>query len=75
MPLPKRRRGLLPRGPRTLVGFTLVEVPEGTCLALVESGFAALPPAVRATALSDNEGGWNAELGDLAALLAAGAAA
>lgn len=60
--------------PGTLVEFTLDEVPEGTRLTLVESGFASLPPEVQAAALADNAGGWDEELGHLAALLSAGAA-
>lgn len=60
--------------PGTLVEFTLEEGPDGTRLTLVESGFAALPPALRASALTDNEGGWDGELADLAAFLSPGVA-
>ncbi|MEZ4862533.1 MAG: SRPBCC family protein [Caldilineaceae bacterium] len=49
----------------TLVEFILEPIATGTRLRLVESGFAALPEAVRAKALADNEGGWTEELADL----------
>jgi uncharacterized protein YndB with AHSA1/START domain len=52
--------------PRTLVSFTLEEVPEGTRLTLVESGFDALPPERRARAFSDNEQGWAEQMGRIA---------
>jgi len=48
--------------PRTLVSFTLEEVPEGTRLTLVESGFDALAPARRARAFADNEQGWSEQM-------------
>lgn len=51
--------------PTTLVMFTLEEIPEGTQLTMVESGFASLPEEIRARRFSDNTSGWNAELKDL----------
>jgi uncharacterized protein YndB with AHSA1/START domain len=51
-----------PDEPMTLVTFTLDEVPEGTRLTLVESGFDALPPQRRARAFSENEGGWSEQM-------------
>jgi uncharacterized protein YndB with AHSA1/START domain len=53
-------------GITTLVEFTLEELPGGTRLRLVESGFSALPPSYRA----DNDDGWTEELGELEAYLA-----
>lgn len=53
-------------GPTTLVEFVLEEVPEGTVLHLVESGFAALPPKSR----EENDRGWDEELGHLQEYLA-----
>jgi uncharacterized protein YndB with AHSA1/START domain len=47
--------------PTTLVEFTLEEVPEGTLLTLIESGFAELPEK----SYEDNSGGWDEELGHL----------
>src|SRR5215813_12192727 len=44
--------------PTTLVVFTLEEVPGGTQLTLVESGFDRLPPSRRAKAYESNDGGW-----------------
>ena len=48
--------------PTTLVEFQLEEVPGGTRLTVVESGFEAIPPARRAQAFEANEGGWAAQL-------------
>lgn len=50
----------------TLVTFTLEEVPEGTRLTLVESGFASLPAHVRKSQLGENITGWDGELKQLA---------
>ncbi len=44
--------------PTTLVVFELQEVPGGTLLTVVESGFDLIPLARRAKAFRDNEGGW-----------------
>lgn len=48
--------------PTTLVEFMLEDVPEGTRLTIVESGFDRLPPERRAIAFRMNEGGWATEL-------------
>lgn len=48
--------------PTTLVEFRLEDVPEGTRLTLVESGFDRIPAARRETAFRMNEGGWAAQL-------------
>jgi uncharacterized protein YndB with AHSA1/START domain len=44
--------------PTTLVEFRLEEVPEGTQLTVVESGFDRIPAGRRAEAFRMNEGGW-----------------
>jgi uncharacterized protein YndB with AHSA1/START domain len=44
--------------PTTLVEFSLVEVPGGTEVIIVESGFDRIPAERRAEALRSNEGGW-----------------
>jgi uncharacterized protein YndB with AHSA1/START domain len=48
--------------PTTLVVFTLEEVPEGTLLTVVESGFEGIPLARRAEAYRGNEQGWAAQM-------------
>lgn len=48
--------------PMTLVEFTLEEVPGGTRLTIVESGFDKLPLARRAEAFRMNEGGWTEQI-------------
>ena len=48
--------------PRTLVVFELEEVPGGTLLRVVESGFDQIPLERRAKAFSDNEGGWTMQM-------------
>ena len=48
--------------PTTLVEFHLEEVPGGTRLKVVESGFAGIPVARRTSAFEANEGGWAAQL-------------
>jgi uncharacterized protein YndB with AHSA1/START domain len=48
-------------GATTLVEFALEEIPGGTRLSLVESGFARLPAESR----QENELGWDEELGHL----------
>jgi uncharacterized protein YndB with AHSA1/START domain len=50
----------------TLVTFTLEDAPEGTRLTVVESGFDALPPARREEAFRMNEGGWAAQMQNVA---------
>lgn len=52
--------------PRTLVVFELAEVPEGTMLTVVESGFDAIPAGRRAEAFRMNEGGWSAQMENVA---------
>lgn len=47
---------------RTLVTFTLDEVPEGTLLKVVESGFDRIPLERRAEAFRMNDGGWAAQV-------------
>jgi uncharacterized protein YndB with AHSA1/START domain len=49
-------------GVQTLVTFTLEEVPEGTRLTLVESGFDQVVAAVREQAWRENEGGWTIQM-------------
>jgi uncharacterized protein YndB with AHSA1/START domain len=48
--------------PTTLCEFRLEDVPEGTRLTLVESGFDALPAERRDIALRMNTKGWEAQL-------------
>ena len=48
--------------PTTLVVFELDEVPGGTRLRVVESGFAAIPAARRAEAWRGNDAGWAGQL-------------
>ena len=47
--------------PTTLVSFTLEDDGKGTRLAIVESGFDAIPESRRAKAFSMNERGWTAQ--------------
>lgn len=58
-------------GPKTLVEFRLEEIPNGTRLTLVESGFGQLGE----DSWQGNEYGWDEELGDLRAYLLEKAAA
>ena len=55
--------------PSTLVTFTLEAIDGGTRLTVLETGFAALPEAIRERSLRDNTSGWQAELDDLSAYL------
>ncbi|HYV20021.1 MAG TPA: SRPBCC family protein [Verrucomicrobiae bacterium] len=48
--------------PTTLVEFRFAEVPEGTRLTVVESGFDKIPAARRAEAFRLNSGGWAAQV-------------
>jgi uncharacterized protein YndB with AHSA1/START domain len=48
--------------PTTLVVFELKDVPEGTLLTVVESGFDQIPLARRAEAWRMNEQGWTAQM-------------
>jgi uncharacterized protein YndB with AHSA1/START domain len=58
-------------GPHTIVTWTLEPTAAGTRLTMVESGFASLPGERGATAHKENQGGWDRELGELEAYLAA----
>jgi uncharacterized protein YndB with AHSA1/START domain len=55
--------------PLTLVEFVLDEIPEGTRLTLIETGFASLPAEMYERAFRENTGGWEEELDDLIAYL------
>ena len=55
--------------PTTLVEFSLAAVPEGTHLTVVESGFDRVPEHRRARAFRMNQGGWEAQTGNLARYL------
>jgi uncharacterized protein YndB with AHSA1/START domain len=57
--------------PTTLVEFHLADVPDGTRLTVVESGFDHIPLARRATAFRMNNQGWAAQLSNIAAYVAA----
>ena len=46
----------------TLVVFELEDVPGGTLLRVVETGFDQIPLARRAKAFKDNEGGWTGQM-------------
>jgi len=52
--------------PTTLVEFRLDEVPGGTRLTVVESGFDEIPASRRAEAFRMNEGGWAAQMENIA---------
>lgn len=52
--------------PTTLVEFHLEEAAGGTRLTVVESGFDRVPLARRAKAFEANEGGWKAQLENIA---------
>ena len=52
----------VPDEPTTLVVFTLDDVPEGTLLKVVESGFDQIPLHRRAEAFRMNEGGWREQM-------------
>jgi uncharacterized protein YndB with AHSA1/START domain len=52
-------------GPMTLVEFALAEVPEGTELTIVESGFDRLPPERRARAWPSNDEGWTIQIANI----------
>jgi len=55
--------------PTTLVVFTIDEVPEGTLLLVVESGFDALPESRRTAAFTSNSKGWEAQMRRIAKYL------
>jgi uncharacterized protein YndB with AHSA1/START domain len=48
--------------PMTLVEFTLEDVPGGTRLTIVESGFDNIPLSRRGEAFRMNEGGWTEQI-------------
>jgi hypothetical protein len=48
--------------PTTLVVFELRDVPEGTLLTVVESGFDQIPLARRAEAWRMNDHGWASQM-------------
>lgn len=56
--------------PMTLVTFTLEEVPGGTQLTVVESGFDAIPESRRAKAFTSNSKGWAAQVENIRKYLA-----
>ncbi|MEM9491343.1 MAG: SRPBCC family protein [Myxococcota bacterium] len=49
----------LASAPETRVEFRLEEIPGGTRLTVIESGFEMLPAGRRATAMRENDGGWD----------------
>lgn len=51
--------------PTTLVEFRLEQVPEGTLLTIVESGFDRVPAHRRERAFRMNEGGWATQADNL----------
>jgi uncharacterized protein YndB with AHSA1/START domain len=57
--------------PTTLVTFLLDEVPEGTRLTVIESGFDALPEERRLPSLKGNSTGWATQLENVRKHLAA----
>ncbi|MDF5754933.1 SRPBCC domain-containing protein [Spongiactinospora sp. TRM90649] len=59
--------------PQTLVDFTLEQVPDGTRLRVVESGFAQVSDDVARSARQANSQGWDTELVDLETYLDAAA--
>ena len=52
--------------PTTLVEFRLADVPGGTSLTVVESGFDALPASRRDEAFRMNSGGWEIQMQNIA---------
>ena len=57
--------------PSTLVVFELKEAPGGTLLRVVESGFDGLPASRRAEAFRMNSGGWDIQMKNIEAHVAA----
>lgn len=53
----------------TVVTFELEPHPFGTNLRVLETGFANLPPELRALSYRENEQGWKTELGELVEFL------
>jgi uncharacterized protein YndB with AHSA1/START domain len=62
-----------PAEPTTLVVFELEEVPEGTRLTVIESGFDRIPPSRRAEAYRQNDKGWAGQFENLRKYLASAA--
>jgi uncharacterized protein YndB with AHSA1/START domain len=56
--------------PTTLVSFTLEDVPAGTKLTIIESGFDAIPASRRAKAFSMNDKGWTGQAENIRKFLA-----
>jgi uncharacterized protein YndB with AHSA1/START domain len=54
--------GVTAHEPTTLVVFELQDVPEGTLLTVVETGFDQIPLARRAKAYGENDEGWTAQM-------------
>jgi len=48
--------------PTTLVVFELEDVPGGTLVKVIETGFDAIPAARRAAAYRSNDDGWGAQM-------------
>ena len=61
--------------PMTLCEFTLEDVPEGTRLTVIESGFDRIPAERREVAFRMNDGGWAAQLTNIDRYLAGRASA
>lgn len=61
-----------PREQWTTVTFTLEPVGEGTRVTVVEHGFDRLPEPLRTHALRDNTGGWEEQMRNIEAHVAAG---
>lgn len=59
--------------PSTLVEFRLKEIPGGTLLLLVESGFDKLPADRRPVAFRMNDGGWTEQMKNIETYVAQGA--
>ena len=58
--------------PTTLITFSLEDVPGGTLLRVVETGFDKMPAARRAKAFEMNTHGWTKQLENIGKYLAAG---
>lgn len=56
--------------PTTLVEFLLEDVPEGTRLTVIESGFDQIPPGRRTEAWRMNDEGWGIQLENIARYVA-----
>jgi uncharacterized protein YndB with AHSA1/START domain len=56
--------------PPTLVEFQLKEIPGGTLLTVTESGFDKIPAGRRPEAFRMNDGGWTAQIKNIASHVA-----